>query len=50
MDAPTFPVRFPKPQTKEVVLVRLPDGTTVARTREELEQAKGGKQPKEGTR
>ncbi len=34
-----FPIRFPKPQEVEVFLVRLPDGTIVARTREELEQA-----------
>ncbi len=39
MAEPLFPVRFPKPVEKEVVLIRLPDGTIVARTREELEQA-----------
>jgi len=50
MDAPTFPVRFPKPQTKEVVLIRLPDGSIVARTREELEQAKQGTSPQGGAR
>ncbi len=39
MPEPLFPVRFPKPVEKEVVLIRLADGTIVARTREELEQA-----------
>lgn len=39
MPEPLFPVRFPKPQPVDVVLVRLPDGTIVARTREELEKA-----------
>ncbi len=40
MPEPLFPVRFPKVVEKEVVLIRLPDGTLVARTREELEKAK----------
>ncbi len=39
MVEPLFPVRFPKPQEKEVLMIRLPDGTIVARTREELEKA-----------
>ncbi len=39
MVEPLFPVRFPKPQEKEVVIIRLPDGTVIARTREELEKA-----------
>lgn len=40
MPEPVFPVRFPKPIDVEVLLIRLPDGTIVARTREELEKAK----------
>jgi hypothetical protein len=40
MPAPTFPLRFPKLQPVEVVAVKLPDGTIVYRTREELEKAK----------
>lgn len=40
MPGPLFPVVFPKPQPVEVFLLRLPDGSTVARTREELEAAK----------
>jgi len=44
----TFPVRFPQLKAVEVVVIKLPDGTHVARTREELERA--NKTPKEGTR
>jgi len=50
MDAAAFPVRFPKPQAKEVVLFRVPDGSIVAGTREELEQAKQDKPPQGGAR
>jgi len=33
-------IRLPDVEEKEVVLVRLPDGRVVARTREELERMK----------
>ena len=33
-------IRLPDVEEKEVVLVRLPDGRVVARTREELEKMK----------
>ncbi len=44
----TFPIRFPQLKAVEVVVIRLDDGTHVARTREELEREKPT--PKEGTR
>lgn len=38
MDAPLFPVKFPRPQTVEVFIIRRPDGSLVTVTREELEK------------
>jgi len=35
-----FPLRIPEVEEKEVVILRLPDGRIVARTREELEEEK----------
>lgn len=44
---PLFPIKLPKHPEVEIILIRLADGTIVARTREELEQSKSA--PKEGS-
>jgi len=39
INAPKLSVRLPEGQEVEVVLIRLPDGRVIARTREEIEAA-----------
>ena len=43
-------IRLPEQEDVEVVLVRLDDGTIVARTRQELEKAEGNPHPPEEVR
>jgi hypothetical protein len=47
MVEPIRSLRLPQAQEHEIVLIRLPDGTVVARTRKELE-AQNTPAPKEG--
>lgn len=48
MVEPLFKLDFPQVKDVEVVLVRLADGTIVARTKDELEPAGAGEPTKEG--
>lgn len=48
MDAPIRSIRLPKAEEHEIILLRRPDGSVIARTRQELEAAKakeGEKKP-----
>ncbi len=45
MDAPIKSLRLPDAKEHEIVLIRLQDGSVVARTREELDKAQAPKKP-----
>lgn len=45
MDAPVKSLRLPDKKDHEIVLIRLADGSVVARTREELDKANPPKPP-----